>query len=84
MTTAENGERAILRILAEHLEVTKALLESYSRVVLAARKNADLAQHLPAFQDMPTPQELHSSTVQLLQQVRAILEAETEHAFGSF
>jgi hypothetical protein len=51
-------------------------------VILAARKNPDLAQHLPAFQDMPTPQELHSSTVELLQQVRAILEA--EHAFRSF
>jgi hypothetical protein len=27
-TNAESGERAILRILAEHLEVTKAPLES--------------------------------------------------------
>ena len=81
MTTGESGERAILRILAEHLEVTKALLESYSRVVLAARKSPDLAQHLPAFQDMPTPQELHSSTVELLQQVRTILEA--QRAFRS-
>jgi len=49
MTTAESGERAILRILAEHLEVTKALLESYSRVALAVRKNPALAQNLPAF-----------------------------------
>jgi len=74
MTTTETGERFILRILVEHLEVTKALLESYTRVAVAVKKNPAFAPHLPAFPETPALTELHSSTVELIQKVRAIVD----------
>ena len=68
------NEKALLDIILSHLEVTTRLLDSYTKVYNALRQQPQIAAMLPAFQQPPTLRDMHASTLQLQERVRAILQ----------
>jgi hypothetical protein len=71
---AETGERALLDILCQHLEITQKLLEHYIKLAHAVQLRPDMAALLPLLPKHPTLQELLSSTSALLELVRSTLD----------
>ena len=71
----ETHEKALLAVIAEHLQVTTSLLDHYAKLAKAVRNQREIAESLPAFESRPTLQELHASTRALQARVQAIVDS---------
>jgi hypothetical protein len=73
---AETGERALLDILSQHLEVTQKLLGNFIDLVWAIRHSPDISNRLPTAElpKLPALQELRTSTSELLGRVQSTLD----------
>jgi len=68
----EADDKALLRIVTEHLRVTERLLAHYMKLARAVRVQPEIAVNLPEFEEALKLQELHATT-RKLQLVDAIV-----------